>query len=87
MLYEYQCDDCKHVQEEMHGMNDTPEILCDVCGKKSQRVITGGTGFVLKGDGWTTTNSKFKESMKKKNEKAGKKAADHHKPITSMGDL
>ena len=87
-IYDYECEDCGHVHEEIHGMNESPEIKCERCRcTNTHKVITGGTGFILKGDGWTSTNSKFKQSMTKKNEKAGKKAIDHIKPVTSIGDL
>lgn len=88
MLYQYECDDCGHEQDEIHGMKETPKITCEQCKCcNMHKVITGGTGFILKGDGWTSSNLRFKQSMTKNNEKAGRKARDHVKPVTSIGDL
>ena len=88
MIYEYECTECKHVQEEIHGMNEKPEIKCEKCfSTKMQRTITGGSGFILKGDGFYSTSQRFKQSMIKKSEKQGKKAADHIRPVTKISDL
>jgi putative FmdB family regulatory protein len=87
MLYEYECDDCGHIQEEMHGMNEQPTINCEKCKSTMHRLITGGTGFLLRGDGWTSTGSRFKQSMTKKNEQAAAKSARHKKPVTKLSDL
>lgn len=88
MTYEYECCDCGSTQEELHGMNESPEIICCSCKSKNmKRIISGGTGVIFKGGGWTTSDSQFKRSMTKKNEKAGQKAKDHVKPVTSMDDL
>jgi putative FmdB family regulatory protein len=88
MLYEYVCEDCGNEQEEIHGMKESPIITCEYCKcKNMHKVITGGSGFILKGDGWTSSNARFKQSMIKKSEKAGKKAKDHVQPVTSISDL
>ena len=87
MLYEYECKNCGNIQEEIHGMNENPEIKCSKCQTIMQRIITGGTGIIFKGGGWTTSDSKFSQSMKSKSEKAKKKMYDHNQPITKMSDL
>lgn len=87
MIYEYQCVKCEHVQEEMHGMKENPEVKCEECGSESKRKITGGSGIIFKGGGWTTSDSKFKESMTKKSEKMGKKARDHNQSVKSLDEL
>jgi len=86
MFYDYVCE-CGNVQEEMHGMNENPEILCNKCSKVMSRAITGGSGVIFKGGGWTTSDSKFKQSMEKKSETLKTKMIDHHKPISSINDL
>lgn len=50
MIYEYKCPKCG-VIEINHSMKETKEV-CPICGQKIERIITGGTGFVLKGGGW-----------------------------------
>jgi putative FmdB family regulatory protein len=56
--YEYQCDTCEHKFEIFQHMNDKPIKICPKCGKKVHRLITGGTGFILKGTGWTPKGNK-----------------------------
>jgi predicted nucleic acid-binding Zn ribbon protein len=34
-------------------MNDKPDSECGICGSKNvKRLISGGSGFLLKGEGW-----------------------------------
>lgn len=88
MIYEYECQDCGNVQEEMHGMKESPKVICSNCKSENiKRIISGGTGIIFKGGGWTTSDSNFKRSMIKKSDKAGQKAKDHVKPVTSVRDL
>ena len=55
-IYEYGCDTCEHTQTEMHGMMEDPEILCEECGNKCTRNITGKAGFKFKGSGFYATD-------------------------------
>ena len=88
MTYEYKCSDCEYVQEEIHGMNEKPTITCEKCKSTSMvKQITGGTGTIFKGGGWTTSDSSMKKSMTKKNEQAGEKMKAHKKPVRSLSDL
>jgi putative FmdB family regulatory protein len=51
--YEYFCQNCNHCFEEIQKINDLPIEKCPKCGyEKVKRLISGGTGFVLKGGGW-----------------------------------
>ena len=59
MLYEYVCNSCNHRFEVNQGMKDDPIDTCPKCHKKkARRVISGGTGFILKGTGWTPKSQK-----------------------------
>lgn len=84
MIYEYQCTKCDHVQDEIHGMNESPVIKCEKCSEVMERCITGGSGFVFKG-GSPSGDLSFKKSMITKSEKQRKKAQDHVNPVTSIG--
>ena len=86
MIYEYECDNCNNIQDEIHGMNETPDIKCEKCGHIMHRIISGGSGFVFKG-GAPSADMNFKKSMINKSEKAGRKARDHVKPVNTLGDL
>ena len=86
-FYDYECDECGNVQEEMHLMNESPEIKCNDCQSIMSKCISGGTGFILKGDGFYSTGKKFKESMIKKSAKFGKRAQENNKPVNKISDI
>ena len=52
MKYDYQCMDCGAERVEDHKITEDPTVFCDECGSECKRLISGGTGFVLKGKGW-----------------------------------
>lgn len=88
MTYDYQCLKCSNVQEEMHGMNETPKIICSKCNSENmKKMVSMGSGIIFKGSGWMTNDLKFKNSMTKENEKAGEKSTAHRKPVKTLGDL
>lgn len=54
-IYEYRCDSCESVFEEMRRhADDIMEQPCPACGKEARRLISNTT-FVLKGGGWYVT--------------------------------
>jgi putative FmdB family regulatory protein len=53
MTYEYVCEACGHQWEAEQSIKDSPLKNCVSCGEiKAKRLISGGTGFLLKGGGW-----------------------------------
>ena len=53
MTYEYACEACGHQWEAQQSIKDPPLKACVSCGaKKAKRLVSGGTGFLLKGGGW-----------------------------------
>ncbi|MEO8182015.1 MAG: FmdB family zinc ribbon protein [Deltaproteobacteria bacterium] len=53
MTYEYACEACGHQWEAEQSIKDAPLKSCASCGEpKAKRLISGGTGFLLKGGGW-----------------------------------
>ncbi len=51
-VYEYKCGECEHKFELSHGYSkDTGDIKCPKCGGPVKRMITGGSGFIMKGGG------------------------------------
>ncbi len=53
MTYEYACQACGHTWEAEQRIKDAPLKDCASCGApKAKRLISGGTGFLLKGGGW-----------------------------------
>lgn len=53
MTYEYVCEACGHQWEAEQSIKDRPLKECVSCGEgKAKRLVSGGTGFLLKGGGW-----------------------------------
>jgi putative FmdB family regulatory protein len=52
--YQYLCESCGEEQEHFFTMSevDKKKVKCSKCKKIMIRLITGGAGFVLKGEGW-----------------------------------
>jgi putative FmdB family regulatory protein len=83
MTYEYICGACGHQWEAEQSIKDRPLEKCVSCGKSSaKRLVSGGTGFLLKGGGWyadlyASANAKPAASSEKsdKSEKADAKPA------------
>jgi len=67
--YSYQCLECGNSFEEIRSINDNESVICSQCGCACERSFTPSTNFILKGNGFTTVNSKLKNSMLKKNSK------------------
>jgi len=54
--YQYKCRECGHEFEEFQSISDDPVSVCPKCKGHTERVITGGIGFVLKGSGFYSTD-------------------------------
>jgi len=53
MTYEYVCEACGHQWEAEQSIKDSPLKTCVSCGEnRAKRLVSGGTGFLLKGGGW-----------------------------------
>ena len=53
--YEYLCEDCGKRFEISQSMNDAPLNSCPECKGIMRRKITGGSGFILKGNSHSET--------------------------------
>jgi putative FmdB family regulatory protein len=49
--YEYECKDCGRRFERQQAITEAPLKRCPECGGEVDRLISGGTGFILKGAG------------------------------------
>lgn len=47
--YEYECRTCGRRFEEQQGMNEPLLEKCPKCGGDVHRLISGGSGFIMKG--------------------------------------
>ena len=62
--YDYQCQK-GHRFEVFQKMSDDPIAECPECGEAAQRMISGGAGFLFKGDGFYITDYRSDEYKKK----------------------
>ena len=49
--YEYECERCGKSFERFQNMTDQPVRKCPDCGGRVKRLISGGSGFIMKGEG------------------------------------
>ena len=62
--YDYQCQK-GHRFEVFQRMSDDPVAECPDCGEAAQRMISGGAGFLFKGDGFYITDYRSDDYKKK----------------------
>jgi len=65
--YLYECEECGEPFEVFQQMSDNTFEKCpkNNCNGKVKRIITGGTGFLLKGYGWFSKPSSPDKKEKK----------------------
>ena len=53
-IYEYKCDLCNGLWEELQKFSDGPFTVCKSCEKEGgvHKLLPGQMNFILKGDGW-----------------------------------
>ncbi len=58
-IYEYQCQSCGHLFEELQSMSEAPLVKCPSCGKDElKKLIGSGAGLIFKGSGFYQTDYK-----------------------------
>ena len=62
--YEYRCPQ-GHDFEVFQRISDQPGAACPDCGDASERRISGGAGFLLKGEGFYKTDYRSDDYKKK----------------------
>lgn len=65
-IYEYQCQNCGHLFEELQSMREEPLLKCPECGKNGLKKLIGSGGIIFKGSGFYQTDYK-KSGSKKEN--------------------
>ena len=53
--YEYRCPE-GHTFDLFQRMSDEPGAACPECGEAAERILSGGAGFIFKGDGFYITD-------------------------------
>ena len=71
--YQYRCNECSHEFSEFQSITADPLSTCPECGGAVQRLISGGAGFLFKGDGFYVTD--YRSENYKKAEKADKESS------------
>ena len=62
--YEYRCPK-GHSFEVFQKMSDPPIATCTQCGEAAERVLSGGAGFLFKGEGFYITDYRSADYKKK----------------------
>jgi putative FmdB family regulatory protein len=55
--YEYKCEKCGSLFEVSHSISKNHEVSCPQCGSEAKRIITGGSGFIIKGSSSNRSNN------------------------------
>ncbi len=71
--YQYRCNECSHEFSEFQSIMADPLSTCPKCGGVVRRLISGGAGFLFKGEGFYTTD--YRSENYKKAEKADTESA------------
>ena len=88
--YEYECPE-GHRFEVFQKMTDEPGADCPECGAAAERKISGGAGFLFKGEGFYITDSRSDDYKKKASQESGSPSDKPGKskddaPKTKAGD-
>ncbi len=71
--YQYRCNECRHEFSEFQSITADPLSTCPECGGAVKRLISGGAGFLFKGDGFYTTD--YRSENYKQAEKADRESS------------
>lgn len=64
-LYDYVCQNCGHIIEVMHGVNDPGPARCERCGGEMRKLLST-PAIVFKGSGWAKKDRSSKPGPKSK---------------------
>lgn len=68
--YEYRCPN-GHTFDLFQRMSDEPRAQCPQCGQESERLLSGGAGFLFKGDGFYITDYRSDDYKKAASKESG----------------
>ncbi len=80
--YDYECPK-GHRFEAIQKMTAKPGASCPKCGARARRKITGGAGFLFKGEGFYITDSRSADYKKKASAESG---ASSDKPAKAKAE-
>jgi len=73
--YEYRCPK-GHLFELFQKMSEEPRASCPECGAESERILSGGAGFLFKGEGFYITDYRSDSYRKAASQETGTKAGE-----------
>lgn len=72
--YVYRCRDCGRQFEHFEKMSSrTKTRRCPACGGRGERQISGGAGFLFRGEGFYITDYRSEDYRKKEKAESGSK--------------
>lgn len=75
--YAYECTRCGHTFDVFAKITAKPtHRKCPVCGARAHRQITGGAGFLFKGEGFYITDYRSEEYRSKEKAEKGSGGGD-----------
>lgn len=80
--YEYRCPK-GHEFELFQKMSDEPRARCPECGAVSERLLSGGAGFLFKGEGFYSTDYRSEAYKKEASKEKEPRTADSTAPKKS----
>lgn len=69
--YDYECRNCGHRIEVLHGVNDTGPTACELCGGPMRKLLST-PNIVFKGSGWAKKDARDARPAAKSTASAGK---------------
>lgn len=76
--YEYRCPQ-GHTFDLFQRMSDDPVASCPECGKEAERILSGGGGFLFKGEGFYITDYRSDSYKKAASKESGTDASGGEK--------
>jgi len=69
--YDYECRNCGHRIEVIHGVHDTGPTACEICGGPMRKLLST-PAIVFKGSGWAKKDARDARPASKSTSSASK---------------
>lgn len=67
-------------------MSDEPVAACPACGRRARRLISGGAGFLFRGEGFYITDHRSEAYRERERKEAGAAPGGKAERKTGVGD-
>ena len=78
--YDYECKQCGYTFEVFHAIAESYNKKCPKCSGRVQKLISGGSGLIFKGNGFYATDYKKKPGTAVKKNKNTESASNSDSP-------